>query len=159
MTISCDCKITSLTFIAKEQPHISNGESARFQFWTPTDGNTGSSFRLVSSVVVEREKLQRLSSVNVNGMSLLKLTLDSPLELPGGTLFGIFQPAIDQSDLVLQFQLGLAPDSYQCPNTAPSDLFTTTETIINNDYPLIAIEHSEFMCTIYVIITFPASVQ
>ena len=143
MSISCDCTLSSLTFIATEQPGVSNGESIQFQFWAPADSNADSVFTLVSSVVVDKEELERLSPVNNNGMSLFRLILDPPLELSEGAVFGIFQPSVDLSDLVLQFQLGLAPDSYQRPNTAPTDEFTTVETIVSNDYPLVAAEHSE----------------
>ena len=80
-------------------------------------------------------------------MSLLKLTMDHPVEMAGNTILGIFQPNISQSDLILQYQLGQAPGNYHLPNTQPSNMYETAETNINNDYPLIAVEHSE-LCTI-----------
>ena len=143
ISFSCDCSITSWTFIATERPDISNGQGLQFQLWTPLDNI---SFSLVNSVEVEIEQVERLSPVNSFGMSLLKLTMDPPMEVTGNTIFGIFQPSISQSDLILQYQLGRAPDNYQRPSTLPTNVFETAETNSNNDYPLIAVEHSK-LCT------------
>ena len=87
--------------------------------------------------------MERLSSLNSFGMSLLKLTMDPPVEVTGNIIFGLFQPYYAESDLVLQHQLRRAPDHYQHPNTPPSNVFVTNEANINNDYPLVAIEHSK----------------
>ena len=146
ISFSCDCSITSWTFIATEQPGISNGRGIEFHLWTQTNSNTAI-FSLVNSIEVEIEQVERLSPVNSFGMSLLKLTMDPPVEVTGNTIFGIFQPNISQSDLVLQYQLGRAPNSYQYRNTQPSNEFVTTQANNNNDYPLVAVEQSKLYTT------------
>ena len=153
ISFSCDCSITSWIFIATEQPGISNGQGLQFQLWTPKDNNTDSIFSLVKNVEVKLGEVERLSPVNSFSMSLLKLMIDPPLEVTGNTIIGIFQPSISQSDLILQYQLGKAPDYYQRPSTLPSSLFETAETNSNNDYPLIAVEHSK-LCTMSLTIIF-----
>ena len=146
ISFSCDCSITSWTFIATEQPGISNGQGLQFHLWTQINNNTAI-FSLVNSIEVEIEQVERLSPVNSFGMSLLKLTMNPPMEVTGNTIFGIFQPNISQSDLVLQHQLGRAPDNYQYPNTQPSNEFVTTQANSKNDYPLIAVEQSKLYTT------------
>ena len=110
--------------------------------------SSDSSFSLDKSVEVKIEQVERLSAVNSFGMSLLKLKMDPPMEVTGNNIFGIFQPPFAESDLILQYQFGRAPDHYQHPNTPPSSLFVTNEANINNDYPLVAVEHSK-LYTIY----------
>ena len=143
ISISCDCSITSWTFIATEQHKNSNGQGLQFQLWTPLDNI---SFSLVNSTEVEIEQVERLSPVNSFGMSLLKLAMDPPMEVRGNTIFGIFQPDISQSDLILQYQLGKAPGNYQYRNIQPSNIFVTAQADNSNDYPLVAAEHSK-LCT------------
>ena len=147
ISFSCDCSITSWTFIATEQPGISNGQGLQFHLWSPRDNNTDSVFSLVETVEVKLGQVERLSLVNSFGMSLLKLTMNPPLEVTGSTTFGIFQPSISQSDLILQYQLGRAPDNYQYRNTQPSNEFVITQDDRNNDYPLVAVEHSKLYTT------------
>ena len=142
ISISCDCSITSWTFIATEQPGISNGQGLQFHLWTLINNNSDI-FSLVNSIEVEIEQVERLSPVNSFGMSLLKLAMDPPVELTGNTTFGISQPNISQSDLILQYQLGRAPDNYQYRNIHPSNIFVTAQANNNNDYPLVAAEHSK----------------
>ena len=143
ISFSCDCSITSWTFIATERPDISNGQGLQFQLWTPLDNI---SFSLVNSTEVKIEQVERLSPVNSFGMSLLKLAMVPPMEVRGNATFGIFQPNISQSDLILQYQLGRAPDNYQYPNIHPSNVFVTAQANNSNDYPLVAAEHSK-LCT------------
>ena len=114
------------------------------------NNNTDSIFSMVNSIEVDIEQVERLSPVNSFGMSLLKLTMNPPVEVRGSTIFGIFQPNISQSDLILQYQLGQAPDNYQLTNTPPTNVFEAAETNSNNDYPLVAAEHSK-LCTMSII--------
>ena len=77
------------------------------------------------------------------GMSLVKVSLESPIQVREGDILGIFQPSSGKSELILQFQEGLAPGHYLRPSNTPYEEFVTTGVITNYDHPLIAVEHGE----------------
>ena len=146
MSFSCNCSITGWTFIAAG-PINSSGQNLhplQFQLWTPTD-HTNSSFSLLYTTSVGSGNVDILEGNSNN--TIFRLTLDPPLEVPGNTLFGIYQPTNEKSDLILQFQSGLGPESHQQLNTVPTNTFQISQSSVSYDYPLVAVEHSEFCPT------------
>ena len=149
MSFSCNCSITGWTFIAAG-PINSSAQSLQLQLWTPTD-HTNSSFSLLHGTPVRSGDMEIMEE-NSN-VTFFRLALDPPLEVPGNTIFGIYQPPKEKSDLILQFQSGLGPESYQQLqlNTLPTSTFQISQSSASYDYPLVAVEHSELCTTSFMI--------
>ena len=151
MAFSCECSITGWTFIATEIPQANNEfhELLQFQLW-----RWKNNFMLmqVTSIPITRANINRLSSTSNNdhlppasmSMSLYEVTLNNSVKVEEGDIFGIFQPNSQRTDLVLQFQSGLAPAHYVRPTNTPTPTFTIRGVITSYDYPLVAVKYGKF---------------
>lgn len=142
MTISCDCTISSFVFIASELEDIGTAKNVHFQFWKSNELN----LTLSNDIVVEKRNLEHISTTsNYNGMSLFRLRLDSPIEVGKGSYFGLFQPQSEESELVIQYQLGITPEHYQLASDISINQFILSDVNINNDHPLVTVEYSKLI--------------
>lgn len=137
MSFSCDCSIFSWSFIATEMPQVDNGEHLKFQIWHHI---TNLTLAQVASIPIKRSSIKRLAPMNSMRMSLVELNLDNPVKVSEGDIFGLFQPNSEKSELILQFQRGLAPAHYLHPTNTPTSEFAIRGTITVYDYPLVAVQ-------------------
>ena len=142
MVFSCECSITGWTFIVTETSQSSDEfhEPLQFQLW-----RWSTSFQLmqVASIPITKSNAKRLSS-SATGMSMYEVTLNQSVKVEEGDIFGVFQPNYQKTDLVLQFQKGLAPSNYVRPTNTPTSMFTIRGVITGYDYALVAMTYGMF---------------
>ena len=117
-----------------------DGDRLQFQIWRK---ETNLILAQVANIPVARSNITWVSPTNSMGMTLAEITLTDSVKVEEGDIFGIFQPNAQNSELVLQFQSGLAPGYYLRPTNTPTATFTTIGFITGHDYPLVAVRHGE----------------
>ena len=144
MVFSCNCSITGWSFIVKETPRDGQAASKdnllQFHIWRKASSLI---LRQVANIPISRTNISILSSVNSMGRTLAEITLDRAVEVKAGDFFGLFQPKKQKSELVLEFQSGLAPAHYYRPANTPTDMFALRGIITNYDYPMIGVKHGQ----------------
>ena len=143
ISFSCNCSLSGWTFIATYTTPDANTESIvtsnqlQFQIWRRI---SNISLRLIFTTIISKNNVSSLTT-NQKGMSLAVINFDEPVMIQEGDVFGVFQPNSKRSDLVLQFQSGLAPASYVRLTNSPTDVYSMRGTVINQDYPLISAKY------------------
>ena len=142
---TCECLITGWRFVATEVARTETMDSElsqlEFQIWH----NTSISFLLsrVANIPISISNISCVSPANSMGMSLMEITLNEPIQVEEDDIFGIFQPKSKSSEIVLQYQSGLAPLNFLRPTNTPNGLFSMRGLIVDYDYPLVAVQHGE----------------
>ena len=135
--IKCNCPvgqayITAITFGAQTRNGENNMLLPELQIWRPEAIN---SYVKVHSI--------RLSKNETRTSNVHELYLDPPVEFKNQDFIGLFQPEVEESELVLFYQetsgpknLIVARDIDQSSPTAVSGLNNSE----GNDYPLVAVK-------------------
>ena len=141
--------MTGWRFVATvTESTVADGESdvndqLQLQIW-----HNGSNHFILSqaaNIPISTSNISQVLPANSMGMSLLEVTLNEPIKVEDGDIFGIFQPSSQKSQIVLQFQSGLAPVNYLRPTNAPTTQFTLRGIIADHDYPLVTVQYGKFM--------------
>lgn len=145
LSFPCNCSLASWTFIVSHTPVNTETtedleQQLQFQVWRKISNMM---YTQVSSVAISRPNISRVLQTNEMGMSLVKFNLNEPVEVKQGDMFGVFQPGSSRSELVLQFQSGLAPAHYVRLTNSPSNKYSLRGAVINYDYPLVAADYGE----------------
>lgn len=140
LSFSCKCSITGWTFIAMEIPQENREEFVHFQIWR---WKTNKILEQVASVPIKRSNITRISFNSSIGMSLAELHLDRPVDVEEGDILGIFQPNLEKTGFILQFQKGFAPGYYLRFTDKPTSQFVIRGVDTGYDYPLVGVEHGQ----------------
>ena len=127
---TCNGLITK--WIVGAETRISGSRMPELQIWRNVSGNTFT--KISSSFLIPSE---------TDNSNVHEYTPDPPLMFHDGDILGVYQPPVNESELVLYYQDNTGPVNYRRSGFVDNPLtsFTYSGTPANEyDYPLVSVE-------------------
>ena len=142
MTFSCGGNISKWTFVARSRTHPNDDQYPLFQLWTPDE--TGDYERVYES--------SDMSTLSGQSDFTVEYIPNNPVPFEAGYIFGVYQPQQLRRRLsVVHVDVppGYGYDNYHIDGVMMSlEVFNTGGSTTANNYPLVAMNTSEYQKTL-----------
>ena len=145
MKFSCGGNITKWTFVARSQPDKDCDQYLRFELWIHSTNTTGRYERMYQSSVIS-------TMSNQSEFVVEEYTPGTPVPFEAGYIFGLYQPQESRRRLRMVYvdvPPGYGYDNYFRSYVMMSlEEFDTDGSLAANNYPLVAVNTSEYQKTL-----------
>ena len=141
MTFSCSGNISKWTFVARSRTGGQHNQYPRFQLWRPNGTR-------IYRKVCESSDMSTMSGKS--DFTVEEYIPDNPVPFEAGYIFGVYQPQESHRRLSVRHvdvPHGYGYDNYHRDNMMP-EVFNTNGLTPANNYPLVAVETSEYQKTL-----------
>ena len=138
MNFSCSGNISKWTFVARSRTGGNRNQYPRFQLWRPS--GTRRYRRVYESSITSTMSGQSQFTVE-------EYIPDDLVPFEAGYIFGVYQPEEPRRRLSVRHvdvPPGYGYDNYHINNVMSLEEFNTDGSFIANNYPLVAVETSEY---------------